>query len=145
VEALVEEAERLVAEGIEARLAAADAGAEAAAEADRLALFTERGEDVNSSETRVELIRKTARARTGSAPAQRLLGLDVLKGGDSMSLREVWNFHAAEWVRWVRTPGRVPVRDGCADLVVAFMSRVLDSRPRRRCVRDRLAAWPPMT
>jgi (E)-4-hydroxy-3-methylbut-2-enyl-diphosphate synthase len=59
VEALVEEAERLVAEGIEARLAAADSGAAAEAEADRLALFSEQGEDVNSSETRVEIIRKT--------------------------------------------------------------------------------------
>jgi (E)-4-hydroxy-3-methylbut-2-enyl-diphosphate synthase len=59
VEALVYEAERLVAEGIEARLASADAGAEAEAEADRLALFEEQGDDVNSSETRVEIIRKT--------------------------------------------------------------------------------------
>jgi (E)-4-hydroxy-3-methylbut-2-enyl-diphosphate synthase len=42
VEALVEEAERLVAEGVEARLAAADAGAEAEAEADRRALLEKR-------------------------------------------------------------------------------------------------------
>jgi (E)-4-hydroxy-3-methylbut-2-enyl-diphosphate synthase len=59
VEALVEEAERLVAEGIEARLAAADEGAAAEAEADRQALFAEQGEDVNESGTRVEIIRRT--------------------------------------------------------------------------------------
>ena len=59
VEALVAEAERLVAEGIEARLAAADAGAEAEAEADRQALLEAKGDDVNASEARVELIRKT--------------------------------------------------------------------------------------
>ncbi|MFZ0173833.1 MAG: flavodoxin-dependent (E)-4-hydroxy-3-methylbut-2-enyl-diphosphate synthase [Acidimicrobiales bacterium] len=59
VEALVAEAERLVAEGIEARLAAAYSGAAAEAEADRQALFAEQGEDVNASEVRVDLIRKT--------------------------------------------------------------------------------------
>jgi (E)-4-hydroxy-3-methylbut-2-enyl-diphosphate synthase len=59
VDALVEEAERLVAEGVEARLAAADSGAAAEAEADRQALFAEQGEDVNASATRVEIIRKT--------------------------------------------------------------------------------------
>ncbi|HLI44671.1 MAG TPA: flavodoxin-dependent (E)-4-hydroxy-3-methylbut-2-enyl-diphosphate synthase [Acidimicrobiales bacterium] len=59
VAALVAEAERLVAEGIEARLAAADANAAAEAEADRRALFEEKGEDANASEARVELIRKT--------------------------------------------------------------------------------------
>jgi (E)-4-hydroxy-3-methylbut-2-enyl-diphosphate synthase len=58
VEALVAEAERLVAEGVEARLAAADAGAEAAAEADRRALLDDRGDDVNQSETKVDVIRK---------------------------------------------------------------------------------------
>ncbi len=58
VEALVAEAERLVAEGIDARLAAADAGAEAAAEADRRALLDDRGDDVNQSETKVDLIRR---------------------------------------------------------------------------------------
>jgi (E)-4-hydroxy-3-methylbut-2-enyl-diphosphate synthase len=58
VEALVAEAERLAAEGIEARLAAADAGAEAEAEADRQALMDDRGADVNQSETKVDLIRK---------------------------------------------------------------------------------------
>ncbi|HEY4928193.1 MAG TPA: flavodoxin-dependent (E)-4-hydroxy-3-methylbut-2-enyl-diphosphate synthase [Acidimicrobiales bacterium] len=58
VEALVAEAERLVAEGVEARLAAADAGAEAEAEADRRELLEAKGDDANASETRVELIRK---------------------------------------------------------------------------------------
>ncbi|HLX87666.1 MAG TPA: flavodoxin-dependent (E)-4-hydroxy-3-methylbut-2-enyl-diphosphate synthase, partial [Acidimicrobiales bacterium] len=59
VAALVEEAEKLVAEGIEARLAAADAGAEAEADADRAALFEERGADVNHAGEKVELIRRT--------------------------------------------------------------------------------------
>jgi len=59
VAALVEEAEKLVAEGIEARLAAADAGAEAEAEADRRMLLEAKGEDANHSAQRVELIRKT--------------------------------------------------------------------------------------
>jgi (E)-4-hydroxy-3-methylbut-2-enyl-diphosphate synthase len=58
VEALIEEAEKLVAEGVEARLAAADVGAAAEAEADRMALLDEKGADANASEARVELIRK---------------------------------------------------------------------------------------
>jgi (E)-4-hydroxy-3-methylbut-2-enyl-diphosphate synthase len=58
VEALVEEAEKLMKEGVEARLAAADAGAAGEAEADRLALLDERGDDANASEAKVELIRK---------------------------------------------------------------------------------------
>ncbi|HWE70931.1 MAG TPA: flavodoxin-dependent (E)-4-hydroxy-3-methylbut-2-enyl-diphosphate synthase [Acidimicrobiales bacterium] len=58
VEALVAEAEKLVTEGVEARLAAADAGAEAEAEADRRALIDDKGDDANASETKVELIRK---------------------------------------------------------------------------------------
>jgi (E)-4-hydroxy-3-methylbut-2-enyl-diphosphate synthase len=57
VTALVEEAEKLVAEGIEARMAAADAGAEAEAEADRQALLENRGEDANHSAAKVEIIR----------------------------------------------------------------------------------------
>ena len=57
IAALVEEAEKLVAEGVEARLAAADAGAEAEAEADRRALLAEKG-DANHSEEKVELIRR---------------------------------------------------------------------------------------
>jgi (E)-4-hydroxy-3-methylbut-2-enyl-diphosphate synthase len=58
VEALVDEAEKLVKEGVEARLAAADRGAAAEAEADRLALLDEKGADANASEAKVELIRK---------------------------------------------------------------------------------------
>ena len=57
VAALVAEAEKLVEEGVEARLAAADAGAAAAAEADRAALLADQGDDANASEARVELIR----------------------------------------------------------------------------------------
>jgi (E)-4-hydroxy-3-methylbut-2-enyl-diphosphate synthase len=59
VAALVEEAEKLVAEGFEARMAAADAGAEAEAEADRQALLENRGTDANHSAAKVEIIRKT--------------------------------------------------------------------------------------
>jgi (E)-4-hydroxy-3-methylbut-2-enyl-diphosphate synthase len=58
VSALVEEAEKLVAEGIEARMAAADVGAEAEAESDRLALLENRGDDANHSAAKVEIIRK---------------------------------------------------------------------------------------
>jgi (E)-4-hydroxy-3-methylbut-2-enyl-diphosphate synthase len=58
VDALVAEAEQLVAEGVEARLAAADSGAEAEAEADRAALLDAKGADANASETKVEMIRK---------------------------------------------------------------------------------------
>src|SRR4051812_22877884 len=58
VEALIDEAEKLVKEGVEARLAAADSGAAAEAEADRLALLDDRGLDANASEAKVELIRK---------------------------------------------------------------------------------------
>jgi len=57
VEALVAEAERLVAEGIEARLAAADATAEAEAAADRALLLDERGDDVNHTQVRIAHIR----------------------------------------------------------------------------------------
>jgi (E)-4-hydroxy-3-methylbut-2-enyl-diphosphate synthase len=58
VDALVTEAEKLVSEGVEARLAAADSSAEAEAEADRRALIDAKGDDANDSETKVELIRK---------------------------------------------------------------------------------------
>jgi (E)-4-hydroxy-3-methylbut-2-enyl-diphosphate synthase len=58
VEALVEEAERLVAEGAEARLAAADVGAAEEAEATRQALLADQGDDPNAVDQRVELIRK---------------------------------------------------------------------------------------
>ncbi len=58
VAALVEEAERLVAEGFEARLAAADAGAAEEAERTRRELLDLQGDDPNAVEQRVELIHK---------------------------------------------------------------------------------------
>ena len=61
VAALVDEAERLVAEGVEARLAAADAGAEAEAEADRRSLFEAKGADANRTGERIEGIRRKVR------------------------------------------------------------------------------------
>jgi (E)-4-hydroxy-3-methylbut-2-enyl-diphosphate synthase len=57
VDALVAEAERLVAEGVEARLAAADEGAEAEAAADRQALLDERGADANQASVKIAHIR----------------------------------------------------------------------------------------
>ena len=58
VQALLDEARLIVAEGIEARLAAADEGAAAEAEIDRVALLGEQGDDANASEQRVDIIRK---------------------------------------------------------------------------------------
>ena len=69
VEALVAEAERLVAEGVEARLAAADATAEAEAEADRRELIDEKGSDPNASEQRVEQIRRRVAGAEGHGRA----------------------------------------------------------------------------
>ena len=60
VDALVDEAERIVAEGVEARLAAADATAEAESEADRAALLAAQGDDVNAAEERIVKIREVA-------------------------------------------------------------------------------------
>jgi (E)-4-hydroxy-3-methylbut-2-enyl-diphosphate synthase len=57
VSELVAEAERLVAEGVDARLAAADRGAEAEAEADRQALLNE-NVDPNAVEVKIDHIRK---------------------------------------------------------------------------------------
>jgi (E)-4-hydroxy-3-methylbut-2-enyl-diphosphate synthase len=57
VKELVAEAERLVAEGVEARLAAADSNAEAEAAADREALLEEKP-DPNSVAVKIEQIRK---------------------------------------------------------------------------------------
>ncbi len=68
VEALVAEAERVVAEGVEARLAAADEGAEAEAEADRAALIDAKGLDVNHSEEVVLRIRETLARPEASTP-----------------------------------------------------------------------------
>ena len=58
VQALVDEAERLVAEGVEARIAAADASAEAEAEADRRALLDSTGADPNHTAEKIEIIRR---------------------------------------------------------------------------------------
>jgi (E)-4-hydroxy-3-methylbut-2-enyl-diphosphate synthase len=58
VASLVEEAERLVAEGLDARLAAADAGAASEAERDRRELLDAHGSDVNASEQKVATIRR---------------------------------------------------------------------------------------
>jgi (E)-4-hydroxy-3-methylbut-2-enyl-diphosphate synthase len=60
VEALVKEAEAIVAEGIEARQAAADAGAAAEAEADRRELLDVQGSDANNASVRIEMIRRVA-------------------------------------------------------------------------------------
>jgi hypothetical protein len=60
VTALVEEAERLVTEGIEARIAAADEGAEAEAEADRRELLELGGADPNHAGEKIEIIRRHA-------------------------------------------------------------------------------------
>ncbi len=58
VAALVEEAEKLVAEGVEARLAARDVSAEKEAEADRAALLDAKGLDANHATERIEKIRR---------------------------------------------------------------------------------------
>jgi (E)-4-hydroxy-3-methylbut-2-enyl-diphosphate synthase len=60
VDALVEEAERIMAEGIEARLADADAGAEAEAEVTRAELLREQGADANEDAVRIARIRDIA-------------------------------------------------------------------------------------
>jgi (E)-4-hydroxy-3-methylbut-2-enyl-diphosphate synthase len=60
VEALVEEAKLIMAEGVEARLAARDEGAEAEAEADRAMLLDDRGADANHASERIEKIRRRA-------------------------------------------------------------------------------------
>src|SRR4051812_8299226 len=60
VDALVDEAERIMAEGIEARLADADEGAVAEAEAARAALLGEQGDDANDDAARIAKIRDLA-------------------------------------------------------------------------------------
>ncbi len=69
VASLVEEAERLVDEGLEARLAAADAGAASEAERDRRELLDAQGTDVNASEQKVATIRR--RFASGDAEDER--------------------------------------------------------------------------
>jgi (E)-4-hydroxy-3-methylbut-2-enyl-diphosphate synthase len=60
VDALVEEAERIMEDGIEARLAAADEGAEAEAERTREHLLQIQGTDANQAEDKIEKIREIA-------------------------------------------------------------------------------------
>jgi len=79
VEALVDEAKKLAAEGVEARLAAADEGAEAEAEADRRDLLEAKGSDANHASARIEIIRKSVR-RDAETP-----GGDEANGGASSS------------------------------------------------------------
>ena len=67
VAALVDEAERLVAEGVEARLAAADKSAEAEAAADRAALLDEKGSDANQASVKIEKIHRRL-AESGRFP-----------------------------------------------------------------------------
>jgi (E)-4-hydroxy-3-methylbut-2-enyl-diphosphate synthase len=58
VEALVEEAQKIAQEGIEARLAARDESAEAAAAADRAELLDAKGADANNATQVIERIRR---------------------------------------------------------------------------------------
>jgi (E)-4-hydroxy-3-methylbut-2-enyl-diphosphate synthase len=58
VEALVEEAKKIAAEGVEARLAARDVTAEKEAEADRALLLDVRGADANQTNERIAKIRR---------------------------------------------------------------------------------------
>jgi (E)-4-hydroxy-3-methylbut-2-enyl-diphosphate synthase len=60
VDALVDEAERIMEDGIEARLAAADEGAEAEAERTREQLLQIQGTDANQSDEKIEKIREIA-------------------------------------------------------------------------------------
>jgi (E)-4-hydroxy-3-methylbut-2-enyl-diphosphate synthase len=60
VDALVEEAERIMEDGIEARLAAADEGAEAEAERTREELLQIQGTDANQSGEKIDKIREIA-------------------------------------------------------------------------------------
>jgi (E)-4-hydroxy-3-methylbut-2-enyl-diphosphate synthase len=59
VDALVEEAKKIIAEGVEARLLARDLSAEAEAAADRALLLDDRGADVNHAQERIERIRRS--------------------------------------------------------------------------------------
>ena len=60
VSALVEEAERILEEGIEARIAAADVDAEAIAAATRAELLAEQGVDANDDASRIDRVRHAA-------------------------------------------------------------------------------------
>ena len=61
VEALVDEAKKIASEGLAARLAARDVGAEAEAAADRALLLDAKGSDVNSDLQRIERIERITR------------------------------------------------------------------------------------
>jgi hypothetical protein len=63
---LVEEAKKIAAEGVEARLAARDVTAEAEAAADRALLLDDRGGDANHDRERIEKIRRRSGAETPS-------------------------------------------------------------------------------
>lgn len=58
VQALVDEAKKIARDGVAARLAARDLGAEAEAEADRALLLDVKGTDVNHASERIERIRR---------------------------------------------------------------------------------------
>jgi len=58
VDALVDEAKKIIAEGVEARLLARDASAEAEAAADRALLLGDRGADVDHTQERIDKIRR---------------------------------------------------------------------------------------
>jgi (E)-4-hydroxy-3-methylbut-2-enyl-diphosphate synthase len=58
VEALVEEAKKILEQGVEARLAARDHSAEAEAAADRAALLDDKGDDANRVNAKIERIRR---------------------------------------------------------------------------------------
>lgn len=58
VDALVEEAEKIMSQGLDARLAAADSSAELEAERDRAELLELQGDDVNNSKTVISNIRR---------------------------------------------------------------------------------------
>jgi (E)-4-hydroxy-3-methylbut-2-enyl-diphosphate synthase len=58
VDALVDEAKKIIAEGVEARLLARDVSAEKEAEADRAELLDDRGADVNNAQARIDKIRR---------------------------------------------------------------------------------------
>ncbi len=60
VAALVDEAKKIAAEGVAARLAARDLGAEAEAQADRALLLDDRGTDANHTTERIARIRRRA-------------------------------------------------------------------------------------
>ena len=60
VQALIDEAEKIVEEGIDARLAAADANAAAIAEATREELINIQGLDANNAAEKIDKIRELA-------------------------------------------------------------------------------------